>query len=299
MVEKEVIDILGRDVTLTNLDKYLWPELKVTKYHLIEYYIKIYPYIKHHLADRPLVFNRYPDGIYGKSFYQKNIPAGAPKWVKRININSKNKEKAKEYVLLDHPSTLVWLANLACIEIHPWLSKVESLDNPDFVVFDLDPMVDVTFEEVKKTTKVIKKILDKLELRAYPKLSGSTGIQIFLPVKPQYSYQEVREFGYKIMKVVNGLIPETTTLERKVDKRGKKIYLDYMQNVKGKTISVVYGTRPLKNAPVSAPIKWKELDDATLRPDSFNIFNIFQRLEEFGDLFNPALTDKQEIDNLL
>ncbi len=291
----EKIQIEGRDVLLTNIDKIIWPELGLTKFHLIDYYIKIYPYIKCHLFNRPLAFNRFPDGIYGKNFYQKNFKDSVPDWINTMEINSKSQKESKKYVMVDHLSTLVWLSNLGCIEIHPWLSRTKNLDKPDYVVFDLDPMEGVSFTDVKKTAMVLNQVLVELELRGYPKLSGSTGLQVFLPLKPIYTYKKVREFARKVMEVVNELLPDITTLERKVEKRGAKIYLDYMQNVKGKTIAVVYGLRPHKTAPVSAPIKWKELEKEETKPDSFNIFNIFERLEKMGDLFYPALWDKQEI----
>jgi len=291
--QKEVMEIDNRQIHLTNLDRLLWPDNNITKFDLIKYYIKIFPFIFPHLEQRPLSLKRFPRGINSQGFFQKNCPDWAPSWIKTTAISSGSRA-ATRFILVDHPATLVWLANQSCIEIHPWLSKISSLGKPDFAVFDLDPMPGVHFNLVIKTALEIKNLLEKFNLKGYPKLSGSSGLQIFLPLVPIYDYKQVRDFAHKFLKQINTELPQITTMERKVKKRGKKVYLDYLQNVKGKTIASVYGPRPFPQAPVSAPLTWKELKK-NLSPKMFTMENILPRLEKKGDLFLDVLKNKQKL----
>ncbi len=294
-----VFEVEGIGVELSNLDKILWPDLNLTKADIISYYIKVSPYLLPHLQDRPVVLTRYPDGIKGKAFYQKNIPESAPEWVTTFPIYSSHSRRRIDYCVVDKLPTLVWLANLAAVEIHPFLSRIISLNYPDFAVFDLDPMEQSTWEDVCHAALVLKEALDYFQIKGYPKTSGSTGIQVYVPLKNKYSYKEARLFTLLIARAVHTVIPEITTLERRVEERQGKLYLDCFQNSPGKTLASVYSLRPRPGAPVSAPVTWEEIEQRKFVPGDFNIFSIFSRLREKGDLFASVLKEKQSIDHVL
>ncbi|MDO9535026.1 MAG: non-homologous end-joining DNA ligase [Bacillota bacterium] len=287
------MEINKKMVALTNLEKELWPGEGITKYDLIKYYLEISPYILPHLKNRFLVFQRFPQGIHGQGFYQKNSPQGAPSWLETIPFH--HGKKVTNYILATGPETLSWLGNQACLEIHQWLSSVETPDNPDFAVFDLDPMEGISFSQICTVAMAVKNLLKKKGLRCYAKTSGSRGIQIYLPLVPVYTYEMSRTFCEDTFKQIFKSLPGITTLERSVSIRGEKIYLDYLQNGRGKTLAAPYSLRPLPGAPVSAPLEWSEVAASSFLPSSFNIKNIFSRLYEKGDLFAPVLTDRQRI----
>ncbi len=287
------VNVDGKQVALSNLDKILWPEEGYTKGDLIDYYAKIAPYILPHLQDRPLVFTRYPDGIKGKSFYQKNAPAYLPEWIETLPWKFED-DVQKHLIMARKKADLVWLANQAVIEIHPWFSRPGTIDYPDFVVFDLDPSAGSTFEQVVTIAKVLKQILDELKLKSYLKTSGAEGLHIYVPLVNQYAYSELRDFSGKIAGMACLLLPEIATIERNVKKRGTRVYVDFMQNVLGKTLCAPYSVRPRAGATVSTPLKWEEID--TIKPSDFNIRNIFARLDKVGDLFAPVLTEFQSLE---
>lgn len=288
------VSIEGRSFTLSNLDKVLWPGEGYTKGELIHYYLEIAPYIMEHLRDRPMVFTRYPHGIEDKHFYQKNAPASLPEWIKTFPYYSVESERQIDFILIEESATLAWLANQACIEMHPWLSRFASEDYPDFIVFDLDPSPGNTFDQVRQIALLTKQVLDQLGLRSYIKTSGSEGLHIYLPIINEYSYDDVREFALPVAKIICTMLPDIATIERAVKKRGAKVYVDYMQNVKGKTLCSAYSVRPRHGATVSTPIYWEEVNQVS--PTDFNIKTIIPRLRELGELFAPVLSDRQSLD---
>ncbi len=282
----------NRKVTLTNLERELWPEEGLLKHDLIRYFIEIAPYILPYLRSRPLVVRRFPEGIDRAGFYQKNVPQGAPEWLRTFSVlHGEGKEIL--YIIADTLETLVWLGNHATLELHPWLSRVESLDKPDFVVFDLDPMEESTFSHICTAALAIKELLAEYGLHCYPKLSGSAGMQLYLPVKPLYSFRQARDFAGAICLRVQRAYPEMTTLERKLDQRGGKLYLDYLQNGRGKTLVAPYSPRPLPGAPISLPLTWDEVSGERILPGEFTLQNALPRLQQQGDLFAPVLENKQ------
>lgn len=287
-----VLSVNNRTVTLTNLSKLIWPDQGYTKQDLIRYYIEVSPFLLPHLRNRPLVVQRFPNGIRGEAFYQKNIPEGSPDWIKTCPVTHEE-EKITRYVIADNVETLVWLGNQACLELHPWLSSADSLEQPDFAVFDLDPMEKSTFEQVCFVALLTRDLLARLNLKCYPKTSGATGIQLYLPLVPAYSYREVRRFVEAVCRQVNELTPDITTMERAIEKRQGKIYLDYLQNVRGKTIAAPYSPRPLPGAPVSMPLSWEEV--GKIRPEQFTINTAISRLEKTGDRFQAVLAGKQKL----
>lgn len=286
--------IAGQEVKLTNLEKVYWPRDGYTKFDLIKYYTDMAPHLLTYLEGRPVNFQRFPDGIDGKSFYQKNCPEHAPSWIKTFPIASEREGKVTNYILVEDEASLAWLANLGCLEIHPWLSSTDSLVYPDFAVFDLDPPGFHFFPQVLEVALLVKEALDSLGLKAYPKTSGSSGVQVFVPLKKGFTYEEVRIFSGTVCAVIEKIDRRTTT-ERRVEARGERIYLDYLQNVQGKTINAPYSVRPLDGAPVSTPLLWSEVEEGRVRPGDFTIRTIFARLQEQGDIFTGHPGEQQDI----
>jgi bifunctional non-homologous end joining protein LigD len=295
-LKDSLVSVNGHEVKLTNLDKLLWPE-GLTKAHLVKYYWEIAPYLLPHLYNRPLVMKRYPNGLAGGQFYQKECPDYAPSWIKRYPIE--HSEKVVNYIICNDVQTLIWLANQGCIEMHPWLSRIENVECPDLAVMDLDPAEGVSFIDVLKTALLVKEALAQFNLKSYPKTSGATGLHIFVPIKPGYAYPSVTRAMQYIAELIVKINPEQTSVERKVSKRKGKVYLDYLQNGRGKTMAFQYSLRPLPGAPVSTPLTWREVESLKIVPGAFSIHNIFNRLKETGDLYQNLLSLKQPLDALL
>lgn len=286
-----------REVRLTHLDKVYWPEDGYTKRDLIDYYYRVSPYLLPHLKDRPLSLVRFPEGVDSPGFYQKDAPQGMPEWVRLAPVMSKEREDYVNFILCDNVETLVWMANSGVVEINPWLSRYDRLDYPDFAVFDIDPSEGTTWEDVKIVAKLVRSLLDQWNLRGFPKVSGATGLHVYVPVEPRYTYKEIQVFVKYGAQIIQGAYPEKVTLERKVKDRYGKVYIDFPQNARGQTIGSVYGVRASSGAPVSMPILWEELDNVT--PQKWNMRTALARLEETGDLFLPVLSIKQSIDAVL
>lgn len=295
MGDKTIL-IEGREVKLTNLGKLIWPE-GLTKANLIKYYSEISPYILPHLHNRPVVMKRYPDGLFGEPFYQKECPEYAPAWIKTHPVE--HTEKVVNYIICNDTATLVWLANQACVEVHAWLARIESLESPDLAVMDLDPADGATFREVLEVALLVRGALEEFKLISFPKTSGSRGLHLFIPIRPAYSWQTVTAAMKYVAGLVEKVFPDKATTERKVDKRGGKIYLDYLQNGRGKTMAFQYGLRPLPGAPVSTPLDWSEVESGKIRPGDFNMETIFPRLTSVGDVYAEILKQRQPLDELM
>ena len=291
MAAKTPVQVAGRTLALTNLAKPLWPEDGITKAQLIEYYTRIAPYLLPYLKDRPLVLTRYPDGIHGKWFYHKDAPNGTPDWIPTWPHMAED-GRVLQYLLVQEAAALTWVANLGAIELHPWLSRHQSPDSPDWAVIDLDPADETTFEDVLTVARLVRQILAAVGITGFPKLSGATGIHIFCPCGPGYSYAETAGFCEAIGRLLLKVYPQKVTLERVVAKRTGKIYVDYLQNRRGQTITTVYGLRPMAGAPVSAPVTWAEIEAG---PPRFDIKTIWPRLQQMGDLFAPTLMLAQDL----
>lgn len=287
MKKDMVAKIDGKELRLSNLDKIYFPKEKITKGEVIDYYQKIAPYILPYLKDRPESLNRHPGGIKGPSFFQKDIDHQAPTWVTTHKIYSESNEDFINYLVCNDKATLVYMANLGCIEINPWFSRIEHLDKPDYAVLDLDPEA-IGFDKVIEVALQTHKILDKLKIPNYCKTSGATGMHIYVPLGAKYSYEQAKTFMHLIGMLVNKKLPEITSLERMPKKRQKKVYLDFLQNRKGQTLAAPYSLRPKEGATVATPLLWNEVKKG-LTPQKFNIKNIFSRLKQKGDLFKPVL----------
>lgn len=283
-IQEKKID--GHVIKFTNLNKLYWPEDKISKRDMFNYYDQIAPYMVPYLLDRPMSLNRFPGGIHSQSFYQKNVAETAPSWARTMpHTNEKGEEK--EYLLGHDRATLLWMATLGCIEMNPWFSRVQSPDNPDYCVIDLDPDKN-TFEQVIEAAQMTKTVLDGMGVPSFVKTSGSTGIHIYVPLGAQYTYDQSQLFAQVVVKLVHRELPSYTTLERMIANRGGKMYLDFMQNRPGATIAGVYSLRPKPGATVSMPLHWDEVKPGLTMKD-FTIHNAADRLKETGDLFTGVL----------
>ena len=288
-VAENVKKIDKKNIKLTNQNKIYFPKDLVTKGDMVDFYQSISSYILPHLKNRPQSMNRFPNGIDGMSFYQKDASDETPAWIETEKVFSESSDKFINYILCNSKATMAYLNNLGCIEFNIWTSNIKTIEFPDYLVLDLDPSENNSFDEVIETALMTKTILDKGKIDAFCKTSGSTGIHIYIPMGAKYSFEQVKNFGHILMQMVQKELPEITTLERALQKRDKnKIYLDYLQNRRGQTLASVYSLRPKNGAPVSMPLHWEELIPG-LQPTDFNIENAFNRIKKNGDLFKPVL----------
>lgn len=285
---EKILKFGDKEVKCTNLAKVYWPEEGITKGDLIEYYQKISSYILPYLKNRPESLNRHPNGIKGQSFYQKDMDVHTlPSWAKTSSIYSESNHKDIDYLICNDLATLIYMANLGCIEINPWHSNFNNPEYPDYMILDLDPG-EISFIDVVNTAQVIKGICDELEIPSYCKTSGATGLHIYIPLGGQYDYDIVKIFAELLAHVTHQRLPDTTSIERSTSKRKDKIYIDFLQNRKGQTIAAPYSVRPRPLATVSTPLLWEEVNHQ-LTPDMFTIYTIENRLEKVGDLWKAVL----------
>ncbi len=294
---REIVQIDGHPVAITNLEKVYWPESGITKYDLIDYYIQISETILPHLKDRPQSLHRHPNGIIDEGFYQKDNE-NVPEWMETVPIFSESSERDVAYLLCQNAASLIYMANLGCIEINPWNSKVGQLENPDYGIIDLDPPEGMDFKKVITVALEFRKIMGITEITGYCKTSGSKGLHIYVPMGGQYTYDVVRNFIKLLCHFVVNRHPKIATLERRIKDRKGKIYLDYLQNRKGQTVASVYSVRPVKGAQVSAPIQWEELEKGIV-PSDFTIRNMMARYDKIGDLFAPVIAASFNMEDAL
>lgn len=288
------VKVQDRTIAITNPDKMLWPDLEITKLEYIQYLIDMSDYLLPYVKNRLLTTIRYPDGIEGKYFYQKNIPDYAPDWIARREWNGTT------YMLLNDLPTLVWLGNQACLEFHVPFHVCDDGEHPSEIAFDLDPSDPDNFRLVLDVALLIKEILDSLGLESVAKTSGATGLQIYIPIKRGYTYAETNKFLSFVAHYLAEKYPHLVTLERWVKKRGNKLYIDYLQHGKGKTLAAPYCLRARKQATVSAPVSWEEVESG-FHPHDFTMLNIKERVKKKGDLFSIVTTDRldQSLDEIL
>lgn len=285
--ETQVRKVEGKELKFTNLSKIYWPDGGITKRDMFNYYYRIADYIIPYLKDRPMSLNRFPNGINGPSFYQKDVRGKTPEWVTKTFPYVNSEGEHKEYLVGDDEATLLWMASLACIEMNPWFSRIQSPDHPDYCVIDLDPDKN-TFEQVIEAAQEVRKVLDAIGVPSYPKTSGSTGMHIYIPLGAKYTYDQSQLFARVIVNLVHERLPDFTSLDRKVSSRKGKMYLDFLQNRPGATIAGPYSLRPKPGATVSMPLAWDEVKPGMQMRD-FTIHNAFDRLKETGDLFKGVL----------
>jgi len=276
----------GHELKLTNLDKIYWKKENYTKRDLLNYYHDVVPYMLPYMKNRPQSLNRHPNGIDGMSFFQKNVQGKVPDWIEIFEEFSESTNEAVHYFVCTNEASLIYLANLGCIEMNPWHSTTKKSDFPDYCLIDLDPH-EINFDKVIETAQAVKKVLDKLSIPAWCKTSGASGLHICIPLGAKYSYDQSRQLAELIANLVHQEVPDITSIERSPSKRRKKVYLDYLQNSKGQTVACVYSARPKPGASVSTPLFWEEVKPG-LSPLNFTIKNIFERLKTEGDIFKPV-----------
>ena len=282
----------GHELRFSNLSKIYWPSSQtagavVTKRDMINYYYQVAPYMLPYLKDKPQTLNRHPHGIDGQSFYQKDVKGKAPGWIETYPYFSYADQREKEFLVCTNEASLLYIASLGCIEINPWSSRTATPDNPDWCIIDLDPDKN-PFEQVIEAARVTREVLNAIGVPSYPKTSGSTGIHIYIPFGAKYSYEDSKEFGRTLMKIVHAEIPDFTSIERKTANRKGCIYLDFLQNRPQATVAGPYSLRPKPGAPVSMPLHWEEVKKG-LKISQFHIRNAVDRLREQGDIFKPVL----------
>ncbi len=289
--------VAGHEVRLTNLDKVLFPaeggQSALTKRDLIRHYVLVGPILVPYLAGRGLNLQRFPDGIGRPGFWQKDLPGHAPSWIARWSYAGS--EGPKDYVVVDRVATLAWLAQEAAIELHPWTSRTDAADRPTYALIDIDPGSETTFEEVLVLARLFRTALSHLAMIGLPKVTGKRGVQIWLPIKPIYTFEQTRDWVESLSRAVGRMVPELVSWQWSKRDRGGKARLDFTQNAINRTLVGPYSARPAPGAPVSAPIRWEELDDTALTPDLWTIRTLPGRLAGVGDLFSPALSVVQEL----
>jgi bifunctional non-homologous end joining protein LigD len=283
---EKTVELNKTEIKLTNLDKLYWKKEKYSKRDLLNYYYDIAPIMLPYMKNRPQSLNRHPNGIDGMSFFQKNVQGKVPSWVKTFAEWSESTQETVHYYVCTNEASLIYLANLGCIEMNPWHSTTIKPDNPDYCLIDLDPH-EIGFDKVIETAIAVKKVLDELKIPAWAKTSGSSGIHICIPLGAKYSYDQSKQLAELLANLVHHEIPSITSVERSPSKRKRKVYLDFLQNSKGQTVACVYSARPKPGATVSTPIFWEELKKG-LSPANFTIKNLFERLKTEGDIFKPV-----------
>lgn len=285
--ETQVRKVNGHELKFTNLSKVFWPDEKITKRDLINYYYQVAPYILPYLKNRPQSLNRHPNGIDGKSFYQKDVTGKVPEWIATYLYHSEGDHTDKHFLLCNDEATLLYMAGLGCIEMNPWSSTVKKPDHPTWCIIDLDPDKN-SFDQVIEAAQVTKGILEDMGVASFPKTSGSTGLHIYIPLGGKYTYEQSKEFARMIVTLVQKELPEFTTIERNIAGRKGKMYLDFLQNRPHATVAAPYSVRPRQGATVSMPLHWDEVKKGLTIKD-FHLLNALGRLKEEGDIFKAVL----------
>jgi bifunctional non-homologous end joining protein LigD len=285
--ETQVRLINGHELKFANLSKVYWPKEKVTKRDMLNYYYQVAPYMLPYMKDKPQTLNRYPHGIEGEAFYQKDVKGKVPGWIDTFPYHSYTDNRDKEFLVCTTEESLLYIAGLGCIEMNPWHSKKQTPNNPDWCIIDLDPDKN-TFEQVIEAAQVTRKFLEAVGVKSYCKTSGSSGLHIYIPLGAKYDYEDSKEFGRTLARLIHREIPSYTSIERATKDRGGKMYIDFLQNRPQATVAGPYSLRPKPGAPVSMPLHWEEVKPG-LKILDFTIFNAMDRIREQGDIFKPVL----------
>lgn len=291
--------IAGREFRVSNLDKVLFPAAAdgapVTKRDLIRYHAQVAPFMLPYLWDRPLNSHRFPDGVDQPGFWQKEVPSHAPKWLTRWHNDDADPGETQWYVVADSVATLAWLANYGAVELHPWTSNLTDVHKPTWALIDIDPGTRNTFDDILQIARLYHVALDHLGVAAMPKITGKRGLQIWIPLRPGYSFTDTRTWVRKVSRAVGQTVPELISWEWHKDRRHGLARLDYTQNAINKTLVAPFSARPSPGAPVSVPIAWGELDDPELRPDRWTVRTVLDRLHATGDPLAPLIGLHQEL----
>jgi len=296
--DEATLTLDGKRVKFSNLNKVFYPEDGYTKRDMLNYYDAVADLILPHLRDRPLSLKRYPNGIHDEYFFQKNVPENWPAWLRTVPIYHGNNEGPTNYVFAEDRASLLYLVNLGCIDHNPWMSRVDAIENPDFVLIDLDPK-ECPFEMIVEVAQLVRKKLDAVGLEGYPKTTGGDGLHVYIPIEPVYSYDDTKTFAEILARLVIHERPDLFTTPRSVARRQKgRVYFDFLQNAKGKTIAAPYVLRAFPKAPVATPLEWREVRNG-LSPADFTIRNAPERFARVGDLFAGVLARPQRLEAAL
>lgn len=289
------LDVNGREVRLTNLEKVFWPDTGITKGDLIQYYLEIAPALLPHLTDRAMVMKRYPHGISGKFFFMKRAPDPRPEWIETCAIEH-GSGSIIEFPMIQDVAALLWVINLGCIDLNPWYARCDDTDRPDFLHFDLDPVPEASWERVVETALLVRDALTALHMPVYAKTTGSRGIHIYVPIVRGPKQKQVWTFAKQLARTLESHAPHLITAEYRIANRPPdRVLVDYNQNAWGRTLASVYSVRPRAGATVSAPVTFAELD-AGVRIDDFDLFNVPARVADHGDLWTGLLDPDERFD---
>jgi bifunctional non-homologous end joining protein LigD len=298
MPNKGQLQIEGTPVEVSNLDKVLYPKAGFTKGQIIEYYIKVAPVLLPHLKDRPITLKRYPDGVAGFFFYERQCPPHRPAWVKTAKA-PRSEGGEINYCVMNNLAALVWAANLADLELHTFLHRAPRLEQPTAVAFDLDPGAPANIVDCCKVGLQLKKILEQHQLKGFPKTSGSKGMQIFVPLNTPVTYEKTKAFAHNLAEQLEHKFPELVVSKMQKSLRGGKVLVDWSQNDHHKTTVCVYSLRAQTRPTVSTPVTWKEVEKTAENGNAANLAfesdSILGRVKKYGDLFEPVLTLKQKL----
>lgn len=295
--QTQVREVGNHQLNFTNLKKIFWPDNGISKRDLLNYYYQVTPYILPYLKDRPQTLNRFPNGIKGNSFYQKDVSGKVPEWIDKFDFYSETDKILKQFLICNNEESLLYIINLGCIEINPWSSRQQYPDNPDWCIIDLDP-AETTFDQVIEVALLTKKLLDILHIPSFCKTSGSSGLHTYIPLDAKYTYEESKEFSRALVKIIQAQVPSFTTIERLKSKRSNKMYLDFLQNRPQATVASPYSVRPKPGATVSMPLRWEEVKKG-LQISDFTIFNAVDRIKEHGDVFKGVLGKAANLERAL
>jgi len=303
MREKQEVQVAGRTVPLSNQDKVMFPAAGFTKAQVIDYYVRAWPFLRPHLKNRPVTLKRYPNGIEGKHFYEKDAPGFTPEWIETFPVPRRDGGPDIRYVVVNDLPTMVWCANLANLEIHPFLHRVPKLGQPTSLVFDLDPGEGVDILACGRVAMLLKTLFEKLKLEIFPKVSGSKGMQVYAPLNTAVTYEETQPFARAVAQLLEREHPDLVVSEMAKTARHNKVFIDWSQNSDFKTTVSVYSLRAKRPLPyVSMPVTWDELKRALKKSDpkmlEWQSGAALTRMEKSGDLFEPVSKLKQKLPSL-
>jgi bifunctional non-homologous end joining protein LigD len=297
-----IVEVQGRKLKLTNLDKVLYPAAGFTKGQVVDFYVRVAPVLVPHLAGRPLTMKRYPEGVDHEFFFEKNAPMHRPDWVKTAPVWSESNHRTIHFILANDLPTLVWIANLASIELHPSLSLASDIAAPTMIVFDLDPGPPANIVQCAQVGLWVREIFDHFGLQSFPKTSGSKGLQIYVPLNTKTSYEQTKSFAHAVARLLEQEHPDLVVSDMKKAVRANKIFVDWSQNDQHKTTISVYSLRAREHPTVSTPVTWGEVEQALKKKDAarlvFEAKDVLARVEKMGDLFEPVQKLKQKLPQL-
>jgi bifunctional non-homologous end joining protein LigD len=297
-----IVDVQGRKLKLTNLEKVLYPAAGFTKGQVVDFYVRIAPVLVAHLAGRALTMKRYPEGVDHDYFFEKNAPMHRPDWVKTAPVWSEGNHRTINFLLANDLPTLVWIANLASIELHPSLSLAVDIAMPTMIVFDLDPGPPANIVQCAEVGLWVRDIFDHFGLQSFPKTSGSKGLQIYVPLNTKTSYEQTKSFAHAMARLLEHEHPELVVSDMKKAVRTNKVFVDWSQNDEHKTTISVYSLRAREHPTVSTPVTWDEVEQALRKKDAgklvFEAKDVLARVEKMGDLFEPVQKLKQKLPQL-